>query len=90
MRLLPPLDGRRFAGLVVEVDDRGTRGAEGRGVDLSEAAEQVEMPEMVSEGVDLAFAGEDLERGESEIVDRLDRPAVLAIGVDETQARITT
>jgi hypothetical protein len=63
--LLPPLDRFGFAFGVGEVDFYSPGGSEELRVRLAKLSEGVEVPCVGGEGVDVAFAGEDLERCEA-------------------------
>src|SRR4051794_24546370 len=82
-QLLPPGCCGSLTALVSEFNDGRGCCAKCRWVDLGEASENIHVPDVVGEGVDPAFSGKDLERSQAEVVDGLDGPAILPIGLDE-------
>ena len=76
----PTMRSRPLRSLVgsVDVDGAWPRRPDVGSASRQPAGQQLHVPDVVGEGVDLAFAGEHLERRQPQVVDRLDRPAVAA------------
>src|SRR5215207_4348940 len=80
-QLLPPADGGGEGLGVVEVDEAAVGAPEPVRVGLDQAVAEPEVPGVVAVDEDGALGGEDVERGQAQVLDRGDRPDVAAVGV---------
>jgi len=79
---LPPADAQLLARCVRDIDRLVGRGQKERSIGLAKPFQRLQMPEVILVGVDGSLARQQVERGQLQVGQRFDRPAVAAVGVD--------
>ena len=82
-QFLPPVDPRLLAGRVGHVHDLVRGRQQEFGVGTADLGQNLHVPEVILVRVDVPLGGEQVERGQLEVGERLDRPAVLPVGGHE-------
>lgn len=81
-QIQPPGDGGFDGFGILQIDDARGGGEDQSGIGLGEPAEDFEVPEVIALRVDRAFGGEQVERRDAQIRERIDRPDVSPVRGD--------
>ena len=81
--LFPPGDSRGLGRGIGEIDDEERSWKQELGVGLGEPGKRLDVPEVILVDMDAALGGQEMKRGQLQIRQRFDTPAIAAIGVDE-------